>query len=30
VVYRLRRKIEEDPGRPLFLRTGPGGYSFEG
>ena len=30
VVYRLRRKIEEDPGRPLFLRTGQGGYSFQG
>jgi DNA-binding response OmpR family regulator len=30
VVYRLRRKIEEDPGRPLFLQTGQGGYSFQG
>jgi len=30
VVYRLRRKIEEDPSRPLFLKTGQGGYSFEG
>ena len=30
VVYRLRKKIEEDPGRPFFLRTGQGGYSFEG
>jgi len=30
VVYRLRKKIEEDPGRPLFLQTGPGGYSFQG
>jgi DNA-binding response OmpR family regulator len=30
VVYRLRRKIEEDPGRPFFLQTGQGGYSFRG
>ena len=30
VVYRLRRKIEEDPGRPRFLQTGQGGYSFQG
>jgi len=30
VVYRLRKKIEEDPGRPLFLQTGQGGYSFQG
>jgi DNA-binding response OmpR family regulator len=30
VVYRLRRKIEEDPSRPLFLKTGQGGYAFEG
>jgi len=30
VVYRLRRKIEEDPGRPLYLQTGQGGYSFQG
>lgn len=30
VVYRLRKKIEEDPGHPLFLQTGPGGYSFQG
>ena len=30
VVYRLRKKIEDDPGRPLFLQTGPGGYSFQG
>jgi DNA-binding response OmpR family regulator len=30
VVYRLRRKIETDPSRPLFLQTGPGGYWFQG
>ena len=30
VVYRLRRKIEEDPGHPLYLQTGQGGYSFQG
>jgi DNA-binding response OmpR family regulator len=30
VVYRLRKKIEEDPGRPRFLQTGPGGYLFLG
>ena len=28
VVYRLRRKIEADPSRPVFLQTGQGGYSF--
>jgi DNA-binding response OmpR family regulator len=28
VVYRLRRKIEADPGHPILLQTGPGGYSF--
>ena len=30
VVYRLRKKIEADPGHPLFLQTGQGGYSFHG
>ena len=30
VVYRVRKKIEEDPSRPLFLQTGQGGYSFQG
>jgi len=30
VVYRLRRKIEVDPSRPLLLQTGQGGYSFHG
>ncbi|HEU0292337.1 MAG TPA: response regulator transcription factor [Anaerolineales bacterium] len=30
VVYRLRRKIEVDPSRPLLLQTGLGGYSFQG
>lgn len=30
VVYRLRRKIEVDPSRPLLLQTSPGGYSFQG
>ena len=30
VVYRLRRKVEEDPANPCILRTWPGGYSFHG
>jgi DNA-binding response OmpR family regulator len=30
VVYRLRRKIEIDPGRPALLQTWQGGYSFQG
>jgi len=30
VVYRLRRKIEVDPGRPALLQTWQGGYSFQG
>jgi two-component system, OmpR family, response regulator len=30
VVYRLRKKIEEDPGAPCILKTWPGGYSFHG
>ncbi len=29
VVYRLRRKIESDPGHPALLRTWSGGYSFQ-
>jgi DNA-binding response OmpR family regulator len=28
VVYRLRRKIEPDPGNPVLVQTGPGGYCF--
>jgi DNA-binding response OmpR family regulator len=28
VVYRLRRKIEADPSRPVLLQTRQGGYSF--
>ena len=30
VVYRLRKKIEDDPGHPLFLQNGQAGYSFHG
>ena len=30
VVYRLRRKIEDDPSRPELLQTWQGGYSFQG
>lgn len=29
VVYRLRKKIEVDPGHPNLLQTWPGGYSFQ-
>ena len=30
VVYRLRRKLEVDPGHPTLLQTWQGGYSFKG
>jgi DNA-binding response OmpR family regulator len=30
VVYRLRKKIEADPGHPVHLITWPGGYSYQG
>ena len=30
VVYRLRKKIETDPGHPTLLQTGQGGYCFRG
>lgn len=30
VVYRLRRKIEADPSRPVFLQTWQRGYRFHG
>lgn len=30
VVYRLRKKIETDPGRPSLLQTWQGGYCFAG
>ena len=30
VVYRLRRKIEADPGHPVFLQTWQRGYCFQG
>jgi DNA-binding response OmpR family regulator len=30
VVYRLRRKIEADPSRPVYLQTWQRGYCFQG
>jgi len=30
VVYRLRKKVEVDPSRPVLLQTHQGGYSFQG
>lgn len=30
VVYRLRRKLEADPSRPMYLQTGQRGYCFQG
>ena len=30
VVYRLRKKIEADPGHPMLLQTWQGGYAFQG
>jgi DNA-binding response OmpR family regulator len=29
VVYRLRKKIEADPGHPVLLQTWQGGYAFQ-